>query len=265
MKISVKRFKAILFALMYIAIYFAVSIGLEFIYLMQKTSGGYNISEIEKSLTNGSFALSVIAAIISAWIYLLIIKVRKIPIKKAVNNEKITPMVSIMVICLAFGARLCVTAYYHFSQNIELLKKSIDDAAAITPTLTSVSELFVALFAVSLAAPLFEEFLFRALVYGELKKVMRAWAANSFQALAFSIAHAVLFQSLFAFFMGVILGIVYEKTKSLKASVICHGAFNISVIFTGSSLNNVSAAILMIFGVLLTISALGYIVFTEKR
>lgn len=246
---------------MYVVIYYAVSAVLELIYILWQSFGyELSVSEIESSVMNGSYALGVIAAIISLWIYLAIGKFRKRPLEKTIDNDKSAPMVNIMAVCLAFGARLAVTAYYHFSQSIELLKKSIDDAAAITPQLTGLGQLIIAMFAIVVIAPLFEEVLFRGIVMGELRGVMRPWAAIGFQALLFGAAHAVLFQSIFAFVMGILLGIVYYKTRSIVTSAVCHSAFNLSVVFSHSELTQWSAAVMLVFGVLLIISSIVYIV-----
>lgn len=265
MKNSVKRSKGILTALMYVAIYYAVCTLTEIFYVLWQGGSALSLSEIENNLTDSSYSLGVISAIISLWIYIIIGKIRKCPIEKSISCEKTPPITALMAICLAIGARLCVCSYYFFSQNVELLKKSIDDAAALTPRLTGTAELVTALFAVIVAAPLFEEVLFRGLVLGELRRVMRPWAAIFLQALIFGTAHAVLFQTLFAFVMGIVLGIVYTKTKSIFTAALCHGAFNLSVIFTGNSLSTSGAILTAALGLLLAMCSLMYIVLSGKE
>ena len=265
LKNSGKRIKAILVALMYVAIYYAVSALLETVYIMRRSFDyGLSVSEIERSVLDGAYALSVISAVISLWIYLIIGRIRKKPVQKEVHNEKVAPMINIMAICLAIGARMSVNAYYYFSQSVHILKKSIDDAAAISPELSTIGQMLTAIFAIVIIAPFFEEVLFRGLVYGQLRAVMRPWAAILLTAIFFGIAHAVLFQSIFAVVMGILLGIIYYKTGSIITSAICHSAFNLSVIFFYENMTTPSAVLMLVFGVMLVISSMLYIVKSKK-
>lgn len=266
MKNSIRRLKGILTALMYVAVHYAVSALLQTVYVLcQSFNYELSVSEIENNALNSSYALGVIACVISLWIYLIIGKIRRQPLEKTVHNEKVAPMVSIMAVCLAVGARMSVNAYYYFSQSVHLLKKSIDDAALLTPQLNTASQLLAAVFAIVVIAPFFEEILFRGIVFGQLSQIMRTWAAIVLQAILFGIAHAVLFQSIFAFVMGILFGIVYYKTRSVITSALCHSAFNLSVIFSYTDMTTGSAVIIMVFGVLIVISSLMYIIYSAKK
>lgn len=265
LKNSAKRIKGILTALMYVAIYYAVSAVIESVYIMHHSFDyGLSVSEIERSVLDGAYALSVISAVISLWIYLIIGKINKKPIEKEVHNKKVVPMINIMAVCMAIGARMSVNSYYYFSQSIHLLKKSIDDAAAISPELSTVGQMLTAVFAIAIIAPFFEEVLFRGLVYGKLRTVMRPWAAIFLQAVFFGVAHAVLFQSIFAVIMGILLGIIYYKIGSIVTSAICHSAFNLSVVFFYEDMTALSAVLMLVFGSLLVISSMIYIIKSER-
>ncbi len=266
LKNSVKRLKGILMALIYVAIYYAVSALLQTVYIVRRSFNyELSVSEIEKSALDSSYALGVIACVISLWIYLIIGKIRKQPLRETVHNEKVAPMVNIMAICLAIGARMSVNAYYYFSQSIQLLKKSIDDASLLTPQLSTASQLLAAVFAIVVIAPLFEEILFRGIVFDQLSQIMRPWAAIFLQAILFGVAHAVLFQSIFAFVIGILLGIVYYKTRNILTCALCHSAFNLSVVFSYTDMTSGSGVIMMAFGVLIVISSLTYIIYAAKN
>lgn len=262
----IKRTKGILFALIYLAIYYVVSAAVQFVYVLyQQYSRGASLSQIESSVTNGMYALSVISAIISFWIYLIIGKFRKKRIDAVISTRKMPLMVNAMAAILAVGLRLVVTVYYSYSQNVELLKKSIDEASMITPQFTSGFQILVAIFSIIVIAPLFEEILFRGLIMNELCSSVRVWLAIILQAILFGVAHAVLFQSIFAFLIGLMLGIIYHVTKSIKTSVICHGVFNFSVILTGNTLTNTSAIVIALLGILLCVCSLSYIIANGKQ
>lgn len=261
-----KRTKPILLALMYVAIYYAVSFAVQIIYTVwQNTSKGASISEIALNVTNNLYALTIISVIITFWIYLIIGHKRKKQLDRVIVNQKMPSMISIMAVCLAVGLRMLVTVYFHYSQNVEMLKQSIDEASAITPQLTGTGQLLIACFATVLIAPLFEELLFRGIVMEELKTVMRPWAAIVLQAVLFGVAHGVLFQSIFAVVIGVILGVIYHKTKSFNTAVVCHSAFNFSVIMAQSELNLKTSIIVSVLGIVLVVFSMIYILSSSKK
>ena len=266
MKKFLKRIGALALAVMYIAIYLVVSVLVSTAYAMwQSASKGTSLAEIQTKTVNNTFALSVIATVITFWIYLIIWRIRKKSVDEIINNNKQPFAVLGMAGCLAIGMRLLVTVYYHYSQNIEMLNKSIDSAAAITPELTSNAQLMVAVVSTVIIAPLFEEFLFRGILMYELKKVMRPWAAIAVQGILFGIVHGVLFQSIFAAVMGIILGVVYHNTKSLKTSVVCHGVFNLSVVLTQAELNTRTVVVFVVMGMLLSVFSMIYILKSNRE
>ena len=261
-----KRFKAILLAIMYVAIYILVSLGVQIVYMVWRTFvTGESLSEISVDVVNNAYALTIISVIIAFWIYLLIGSKRKCTIEKIAENIKTPPIVGLMAACCAVGLRMLVTVYYHYSQNVAFLKKSIDEASAITPELTGTWQMLIALFAIAIIIPMFEELLFRVLVMRELKNVMRSWAAIGLQAILFGVAHGVAFQSLFTFVIGIVLGIIYHRTKSFNAIVTCHGVFNLSVVMTLSELNLTTSIIVTVLGLLLVGVSLFYILENSKK
>lgn len=260
MKSAAKRIKGIVFALIYVAIYYIVSLLVYLAYSLWHITGGtLTLTEIEKSASDGSFALTVIASIICLWVYMLIAKLRRKNITEYIANRSVPPIIFVMAAVLAIGCRFLVAVYYCGAQKIEVLLKSIERAEVYSPDITGGLQLLVAMFCVIIVAPLFEEMLFRGLVMGELMKIMRPWAAITVQAILFSVAHEVLFQSIFAFAVGIVLGIVYHRTQSIKTSAICHGVFNASAVLMQESMSTVGNVVFIIAGILLITLSLFYI------
>lgn len=76
-------------------------------------------------------------------------------------------------------------------------------------------------------APIVEEICFRGITMKWAKEFSsKFWAVNLFQALLFGIAHLNIVQGIYAFVLGLILGYVANKYKSLWASIAGHLAFN---------------------------------------
>ena len=71
----------------------------------------------------------------------------------------------------------------------------------------------IIIFAVVIGAPIVEEILFRGVLFEELKKETSFKMTIFFTALVFGIYHFNILQSPNTFFMGLVLGYVYYKTK----------------------------------------------------
>ncbi len=80
-----------------------------------------------------------------------------------------------------------------------------------------------------IAAPIFEEFIFRGLIFGGLRRSFGVWPATLASAAVFAILHPAL-AIVPVFFLGVCTALVYERTRSLLAPMIVHAVYNGCVI-----------------------------------
>jgi membrane protease YdiL (CAAX protease family) len=80
-----------------------------------------------------------------------------------------------------------------------------------------------------IAAPIFEEFIFRGLIYGGLRRSFGIWPATLASAAVFAIVHPPL-AVVPVFVLGVCTALVYERTRSLLAPMIVHAVYNACVI-----------------------------------
>lgn len=84
-----------------------------------------------------------------------------------------------------------------------------------------------------IAAPLLEELLFRGLIFKRLRGYLSPIPAIVISAAVFGLFHGNLVQFVYAFIIGVLLGFVYEKYKTIWAPVAFHvGANLLSVLIT---------------------------------
>ncbi|MBR1970495.1 MAG: CPBP family intramembrane metalloprotease [Clostridia bacterium] len=260
-----KRLRGILSALIYFIIYCLIQYVAQGVYVVYcKANSIESFSELHNGLQESTFALSVISSIVSLWIYALIGKIRKEPLTKTIKNNKVAPATMFMAVVCAVGARLVVSAYFHFANDIPVLKKSIENSALQGFEFTYAYQVLIALFLIIIIGPLFEEILFRGLIMNEFLKIMRPWAAIVLQAVFFGVVHFSLFQSSFALVVGVILGIIYFRTQSIKTVAVCHGVFNFTAFFSEIAKDMQSAIIILIFGIVITAISLFYIIGTYK-
>lgn len=88
------------------------------------------------------------------------------------------------------------------------------------------SPVWATLLAVSVFAPLFEEWLCRGLVLRGLLRKMSPTGAICISAAFFAVLHMNPWQAIPAFALGLLFGLVYYKTGSLKLTMLMHCANN---------------------------------------
>ena len=75
------------------------------------------------------------------------------------------------------------------------------------------------------AAPLFEEFIFRGLIFGGLRRSFGLWPAALASAALFAIVHPAISIAP-VFVLGLCAALVYERTRSLLAPMLAHAVYN---------------------------------------
>lgn len=78
----------------------------------------------------------------------------------------------------------------------------------------------------AIAAPIFEELLFRGFLLPSLTKYVPVWGAIGLSSLVFAIAHLSLSEVLPLAVLGSVLGFVYTRSRSLLAPMMLHSLWN---------------------------------------
>ena len=78
-----------------------------------------------------------------------------------------------------------------------------------------------------IAAPIIEEILFRGIIFKSLHRISPAWVAILVSSLLFGAYHMNIVQIVYATFMGLIAGIIYEKKNNLIFPILVHLANNL--------------------------------------
>ncbi|TRT77764.1 MAG: CPBP family intramembrane metalloprotease [Microcystis aeruginosa Ma_AC_P_19900807_S299] len=81
-------------------------------------------------------------------------------------------------------------------------------------------------FTASLAAPFFEEIVFRGFLLASLTRYLPVWAAIALSSLIFALAHQNLSEVLPLTVLGCVLGFVYTRSKNLLSSMLVHSLWN---------------------------------------
>jgi len=93
----------------------------------------------------------------------------------------------------------------------------------------------------SVAAPVFEEIMFRGFLLPSLTRYLPVWGAILASSLLFAIAHLSLSEVLPLATLGVVLGFVYSRSRNLLSSILLHSLWNagtlLSLFVLGSGSN----------------------------
>jgi uncharacterized protein len=93
----------------------------------------------------------------------------------------------------------------------------------------------------SIAAPIFEEIMFRGFLLPSLTRYLPVWGAIIVSGVIFAVAHLSLAEIIPLATLGIILGIVYTRSRSLLASITVHSLWNSGTLFSlfvlGSKIN----------------------------
>jgi uncharacterized protein len=98
-----------------------------------------------------------------------------------------------------------------------------------------------ALVTVCLLAPVLEEMLFRGVILRSFLSQYTRWQAIVGSAVLFGFAHLNLYQFMAGLLTGVLLGWLYERTRSLIPCIALHAAYNTGITFVAFAADGPSA------------------------
>jgi membrane protease YdiL (CAAX protease family) len=86
---------------------------------------------------------------------------------------------------------------------------------------------------VVILGPLCEEIVFRGIIYRRARLYTGVRPGAVISSLLFGLYHGNMIQFIYAFFLGLLLCAIYEKSKNLKVCIAAHAALNLWTIFLG--------------------------------
>ena len=85
---------------------------------------------------------------------------------------------------------------------------------------------FFALLIVAILVPIYEEIMFRGIIFSSIEKYLGFWKANIIQASLFALVHQNLAMFIYFFIFGIVLGVMVKKSKGLLVGIIFHAINN---------------------------------------
>lgn len=214
--------KGVTLALLYIGVFLGTQTLLGFIATMI-AGGDY------ESTVNKTGWIFIFSAIVALGVYITSFYLRDVSIKSRISIKPTGFVDWVFAFTLAIGCRLLTGVYIFLAQEVPALSRAIESAEeSYDFSIMTEVEILVLFASVCFVAPFIEEILFRGIAIKELTNVMGAVPAIILQGVFFGIAHWNLAQSLFTVVVGIILGVVYYKTKNLAVTMLVHMFFNFS-------------------------------------
>lgn len=94
----------------------------------------------------------------------------------------------------------------------------------------STMSIFTQIICSGILGPILEEFIFRGVVYNNLKKFNKPMTAIILSSVIFSLFHLDIIESIYTFGVSFMLIYLYEKYKTLKAPILMHIFLNTTII-----------------------------------
>ena len=138
------------------------------------------------------------------------------------------------LVILAIGAQYLCTYLMNFIATLvphwlEIYQQFMDTLGLTEDSPMTVS---LVLYAVILG-PITEELSFRGLTFFYARRATGFWIANIIQAFLFGLLHLNPLQGIYAFALGILFGMVYEKSRNILITIVLHILFNMMGTFAG--------------------------------
>jgi uncharacterized protein len=149
------------------------------------------------------------------------------------SKQKWLPLVGLVILLLFFSAGAYLLSLYLISlispSFVEILLSNAGKGS-LPHKDSPFFDSFIAAFALAIVAPITEEFLFRGIIFQRWASKWGIRTSLLLSSLLFGVGHANI---LGATVVGLVLGILYIKTRSLLVPIACHALNNSIVVFIG--------------------------------
>ncbi|EOU2008052.1 CPBP family intramembrane metalloprotease [Clostridium perfringens] len=156
-------------------------------------------------------------------VYLLIYKLKKYNKNRYINKlpRKDIPKYALISIGMGGLSALWLIFADKILSSITLVKNSLQNFSQISESLNNEAYIFIFL-SVILFGPVVEELLFRGLIFNEIDKIKGGATPIILSGLLFGLFHREPVQVVYSSILGIILGFVYSKTRSLPLVIFMH-------------------------------------------
>ncbi len=178
---------------------------------------------------------------------------------KAEAKLSLNPTYSVKCLVAGVGVSGVSLLWIMLAEQLPALKDSLNAMNMGNENIGGGSFLGAVVVAV-IGAPLIEEIVFRGIVFRSLRRVSPPWVAILVSSVLFGLYHMNTVQIVYATLMGLVAGIIYEKSNNLLFPILVHVANNLVAAIQGF-IPFESGDIIMNVISLIMIIPMGYIVY----
>ncbi|MEE1003404.1 MAG: CPBP family intramembrane glutamic endopeptidase [Acutalibacteraceae bacterium] len=270
---SVNIKKSIFKHSLYIGIALLISVGIQLIFSFVSMSvlafNGYAIDEILQAFTDtwSGYLLNTITIVFICTVPFLILRpLNNRPVYEICSFNSPKKSLTFPCVVFAFGgamfANIFTSFFVTFLENFfgfEATQGSIGDNSFNSPI-----EFVYTIVCAALVPALFEEFAFRGMIMGSLRK-FGDMPAILVSALIFAFYHGNFIQIPFAFLVGIFLGLIVVITDSIWPAVIAHCVNNIFAVIAISISNDYPMFISKLFLLIIFCGIIALVVLVKKK
>jgi len=249
----------ILFATIYLLSSMVVALGIGILVfarnidIVQTYSQEKLVYFIIDGLAPYTLGMIIMINLLTVGIIWLLFLARKDKFSQYVQFKKIKVLDGVWIGLFGIFISMLLTAGLYYAELYLPIQQAMENYSELMSSMLqgSLGMLFIT---VTIVAPLFEEVVIRGIIFNDFKKAVPIWVAIIIQALVFGLMHMNLIQGSYAFVLGIVLGIIYLKYKSIWAPIILHFTFNVlgigmDLIMPNMTLADIAFPLLMIGGV----------------
>ena len=213
--------KIIGFGLIYLIMQALVGMIYGFIIMAGAIMSQSDINMMGTQIMNNQFILAVISALITFLIYFLMLRKRKKNLWERCKFNKIKKSYIPIIILATLGFAVLSSAF------VALVGDKFTSYSDTSKGLMTAYNSIYTMISVTIIIPIFEEILFRGLIFDQLKRGFNVIVAIILQAIIFGLFHFNPVQTMYTIVLGIILGVIVTWSNSIIGSMIGHITYNI--------------------------------------
>ena len=183
------------------------------------------ISDMITYLTAQTPWVVLLAVVITLPTYYLIYRNRRQELGTFISVRGIGPLSVPILVIFGLSVSFILDLALGILSQLDFFSRVFSDYEQVSSMIFG-GGFVLTLLSVGIVAPIFEELLFRGLVFGELRKITPVRVALVLQALLFGVYHMNVVQGVYAFLLGLLIGYIYYRSNSIIAPIIIHVSIN---------------------------------------
>lgn len=215
-------FRASAKAVLYVFLFLGMQVAATLVYMILAIMFGGDANELLKS-GDTLIAISIFADVFCvAAVFFTEVLQQRDPIETlSIKKISLRLIVPIAICAVSFCALMLLAL-----NMIPFPQSWVDSYNESSSSIVSGNALLAVIFTI-IAAPIAEEVIFRAMVYGSLRGKMNKYLAASITSAVFGFMHESIIWFFYAALLGMIINVIFIRTDSIAAPILFHIIFNV--------------------------------------